>query len=509
MPTYKIAYGNSTIEGGLFLREQTKKPVFSEYEDGEGELFKHLSTFSEKSTIKESLIGFLKNAKRYVFFTSFLIQDEQIVESLIEASRRLKGHVYIMTTLKNQDFNTLASMEEEVHDEHWNFKEHIKCIQELARNGISVKARKDCHAKFAVIDDEYAIVTSANSVPTCFADIPQKNGYKREANPENGILIEMPSEVSRIANFFRFIWRSAYNYYVSPDSQIFEIGEISKHIIPINCNEPASASDQGQIVWTAPDDHRILEAMLKMIDNAQQKVCICSYLLRGIENDVLGEKLIQLANRGIKIEVLLRGMYRKDHLGSCYFLKKALGEQITIRGDFCNHSKAVLVDNKEAMIMTANIDYQHGLNSSVEVGFLSKHPDFINSVTNFLNRLRAGCVLEFIANPKQSHAAKNFSTLHKPIFAGDIILDIDQKWRGRDQIIKKLVSEMNNQLIRVSKLGNGNSPRVRLLTNNIKVDCIYRGENRLKSVHISENAYAANLHFQQVLPESTIEINVS
>lgn len=509
MQRYRIEYGNSRIDGGLFLKRESAEQTYFEYKDGEGKLFKHLSTFSGRSTIKESLIDILKNAQRYIFFASFLIQDEQIVEDLIEASRRLKGHVYILTTLKNQDFDAIAPQEDDAHDDQWNFKEHIRCIQELARNGISVKARKDCHAKFAVIDDKYAIVTSANSVPTCFIDLPQKSGRIRAANPENGIFIEVPSEVNRIANFFRSIWRSAYNYYISPDSRIFEIGEFNKNIMPIHCSEPAFASDEGQILWTAPNDNRILKTLLDMIEGARRKITISSWVIKGIEKHLLGQKLLQSVKRGVEIEILLRGMYRRDHLESCYFLKKALGEHVSIKGDFCNHSKAVLIDNKEAMVMTANIDSKHGLDSSVEVGFVSKHADFVSSVAYFLKRLRAGCVLEFVANPKQKHAAQRFPTLSSPILTGNIIIDIDQKWKGRSQSIKELVSEMGSQLIRVSNPRDTNRQQIRLLTNNIIVDCSNRGENRLTALRVSESASAANLHFQQILPETTIEINVS
>ena len=159
--------------------------------------------------------------------------------------------------------------------------------------------------------------------------------------------------------------------------------------------------------------------------------------------------------------------------------------------------------------MTANIDSQHGLDSSVEVGFLSKQSDIVKSVANFLNRLRAGCVLEFIANPTQDQAAQRFSTLSIPILTGNIILDVDQKWKGRDQRIKKLISEMSNQLIRVSNPRDKNNQRIRLLTNNMIVDCTNLGENRLKALRISETASAANLHFQQILPKTTIEINVN
>jgi flagellar biosynthesis/type III secretory pathway chaperone len=507
MPQYKIAYGGSIIDGGLFLRRQTPPSLMPEYKDGTGGSFKHLSTFSGKSTIKESLVELLNSAQTYVFFTSFLIQDGQIIQSLIDAARRLRGHVYVLTTLKDNDFDAL--LENEIDDDQWNFKEHIECVRQLVRNGISVKARKDCHAKFAVIDDKYAVVTSANAVPTCFTDIQQKNGRLREANPENGVLIEIPSEVKRLSNFFRAIWRSAYNYELPPDAQISDIAEFSKEIMPITCREPASVSDEGRIVWTAPGDCRILNSIAKMIDTARQKITICSYVIKGIEKHLLGCKLLEAAKRGVEIEILLRGMYRRDHLDSCYFLKKALKEQINIHGDFCNHSKAVLIDDKEAMIMSANIDSQHGLDSSVEMGFLSQQPDFINSVANFINRLRAGCCLEFIANPKQKHAAEQFSTLSKPILTGNFSITIGQRWKDRDQIVKKMISEMNNQLIRVANPEEERNHKVRLLTNTIIVDCAHNGDSRLQVLRISETAAAANARFQQILPETTIEVNVS
>jgi len=508
MPKYKIAYGSSRISGGLFLRQEAPKNTNYKYTDGEGKYFKHLSTFAGKSTIKENLIELLENAKRYVFFTSFLIQDEQIIESLIKAVRRPKGHVYVLTTLKSQDFDIIASQGNGDQDDEWNFKEHTKCIQELVRNGISVKARKDCHAKFAIIDDRYATITSANSVPTCFSNIQQKSGRVREANPENGVMIEIPSEVNRIANMFRSIWRSSYNYYISPDSRVFEIGEVSNKILSIESNEPDFSSDEGRVIWTAPNDCRIRETLAEMIDTAKETITISSWVIKGIEKHVLGEKLLQSAKRGVEIEILVRGMYRRDHLESCHFLKQAVGKEITIRGDFCNHSKAALIDNKWAMLMSANIDSQHGLDSSVEVGFESKQSGFVDSVANFLNRLRAGCVLEYVANPTQSDASRRFATLSKPILVGDITIDIEQAWMRRGQIIEKLISEMKSQLIRVSSDGGKSDPKVSLLTDNIKVDCINRGNNVLKVLNIRKSTATENMRFQQILPETIIEVNV-
>jgi len=509
MPQYKIHYGNSTIDGGLFLRRQMSQTEMPHYQDGQGQRFRHLSTFSGKSTIKEGLIDLLNGAKEYIFFASFLIQDDDIIRSLINSVKRLRGHVYVLTTLKDSDFNSLGLLESQINDDQWNFKDHIKCVQKLVHHGISVKARKDCHAKFAVIDDKYAIVTSANSVPTCFGDVPQKSGRIREANPENGVLIELPLEVKRLGNFFRAIWRSAHNYELPPDSRISEIVELSKGIIPITCCEPASMPDDGQILWTAPGDCRILNSIIKMIDAARKRIIISSWVIKGIEKHVFGDKLIETAKRGVEIELLLRGMYRRDHLDSCYFLKKKLGEQIRISGDFTNHSKAILTDESEAMVLTANIDSQHGLDFSVEIGFLSKVPDFVNSVGNFLDRLRAGCCLEYVANPKQKYAAEKYSSWDKPVITSDLVIDVGQQWKSKSQSVRKMISEMNDQLIRVSLPEENTKHRLRLLTNNMIVDCANYGNNRLKLLHIDETAAASNLRFQQILPEMTIQIDVS
>lgn len=506
MSNYRIEYGDSKIEGGLFLRQKPSSTASLDYTDGEGECFKHLSTFSQRSTIKEQLIEMLDNAKRYIFFTSFMIQDKQLVEHLIAASRRLKGHVYVLTTLKDHDFNTLIAQQDDAGDDQWNFKEHIDCIEDLVRHGISVKARRDCHAKFAVSDDKQVIVTSANAVPTCFEKIQQKSGHLRDANPENGVLIEIPSEVNRIANFFRAIWRNAHNYYVSPNSQLIDIREINKNFIPIRCKEPRLTSDLGKIIWTAPDDLRILNEISSMIDTAKQKITISSYLIKGIETHVLGQKISQAVKRGVEIEILLRQMYRSDHQKSCYYLK-TLGEQVQIRGDFCNHSKSVLVDNNKAMIMSANIDAQHGLDSSVEVGFVSSHPDFIRCVGGFLNRLKAGCTLEFVVNPTQHQAAQGFPTFSKTIIKNEMSLHFDPKLKHRERIIKKLISEMSHQLMRVSHVEKNKSEKVTLLTESLKINCIQGGEGKYHVQHVVETPAAQGMRFQYLLPRMIIEIH--
>jgi phosphatidylserine/phosphatidylglycerophosphate/cardiolipin synthase-like enzyme len=510
MRTYKIEYGDSIIDGGLFLKNPAMNSSAVDYADHSGDFFRHLSTFTERSTIRECLIEHLDQAQKHIFFASFLIQDDQIIQHLVEAAKRLKGHVYVLTTLKKNDFEVISLLQDDADHHEWDFNAHMECVKYLATCGISVKARKDCHAKFAVFDDQSAVITSANAVPTCYTNIKQSNGHMRKANPENGVLIEIPSEVDRIANFFRSIWRSAYNYYIAPDRNFSDVGEFSKDIIPVHCEEPTYPSDKGQIIWTAPDDFRILNSLLEMIDTADHKLRISSYVFKGLSGHLVSRKLQQAAKRDVEIEVFVRGMSRRDHLDSCYHLKKTLGDQIRIYGDFYNHSKSVVVDDKQAMILTANLDSQHGLDSSVEVGFVSSDFEFVTSVSRFLDRLRAECVLEFIANPRQSQAGERFSTLHNPVLAQkeNLTININHYWKNRNKVVDKLITTMQRQIIKISGNQQNGRKNHHLSTDDIIVEFIHNGDGRLNVQRVIETPEAANLRYKQILTKSVITINV-
>ena len=165
---------------------------------------------------------------------------------------------------------------EAADDGDGDFESHIRCVKHLTQQGLLVKARSDCHAKFVTIDDMEAIVTSANAVPTCYGNVAKPRGGVREANPENGVLVQFPSEVNRLANFFQTIWRNSCNYYVSPDSSIFEVQQIKSGILPVNPLEPAHPAGEGKILGTSPGDLRLLRCILGMVG---ERVGDCRYRL--------------------------------------------------------------------------------------------------------------------------------------------------------------------------------------------------------------------------------------
>lgn len=447
MPQFSVDYGEAVIADGYFLKRQSQPPMSERYVDGEGAFFRHISTFPDQSTIKESILDLLKQAKRNVLFCNFLLQDEEILRAIFETSRRLSGHVYVLTTLKADDFRQAGGAGDDVEGD---FESHMRCVKQLTGEGMLVKARSDCHAKFMTVDDRQAIVTSANAVPTCYGNVPKPNGGTREANPENGILFNIPSEVRRLANFFRSLWRNGSNYYVAPDAKVFEVQQIQSGTPHVKALEPSKPADDGEVLWTAPSDPRILRRFLDMIKKARKDIFLSTWVMKGMDTHELGDAIRKASSRGIRFQILVRGMnWREDHRQQCYLMARNLGPNGIILGDYWNHSKAVVVDSSEAMVMTANMDAQHGLDNGIEVGFHSRQPSFVGSVNTFLNHLSNNAKFEFVSNPTQTMMAERYGNQRGQRLEGMIRIRVQSKGKLIGNLVRKWCDAARSELIRV------------------------------------------------------------
>jgi len=430
MPVYTVDYGPNHVAEGLFLRRMTGREEYVEgkYQDIGGDSFRHISTFPGHSTIKESMLDALDSASQRVFFTTFLIQEKEIVSKLIDTAERLHGRVYVLTTLQDDDFAAADDLEEE---NEGTFEEHIASVERLTRNGISVKARKDCHAKFMVVDDQRALITSANAVPTCLRDIQSEDGRVRSANPENGLLFTNQSEVFRLANLFRAIWREGYHFVVAPGSRTFNISENSHVPETLGISLPEPATSEGEVIWTAPGRHGLRDRIIHMLDNAKERVRLSTWVIKGMAGHSVGKAIISAAERGVEIAMLVRGMnYRDDLKDQCYRLVTAT-DNVKILGDYANHSKAIVADGKEGLVLTANLDAQHGLDNGVEVGYWSADENVVRSIGHFLDRLFGEAAFEFVAKPTQSEVSQRYHGGEDSPLDGDVRIKLDLPGRGR------------------------------------------------------------------------------
>ncbi len=409
MPTYEVNYGPQPVAEGLFLIRIDRPQAAAPYVDGGGKGSAHLSTFPERSTILEAVLNLLGRARRHVFFANFLIQEQEVVDALVAAAKRLQGHVYVLTTLKPEDFNSISLNQDNDADADIgaDFGEHMACVEQLSRAGLLIKARSDCHAKFMSIDDEQAIVTSANAVPTCYHSTNGRYGRLRQPNGENGVLLTIPREVRRLANLFRAMWRDGCKYYVAPGGDVFDIADIPLYQQAVQVKEPPR-SGGNEVIWTLPGDLRLREHLISMIQAAKQRIDLSTWVIKGMNDHAVGHALADAASRGVHVKIIVRGMQRADHCQQCRQLCLRLGEQVEILGDYLNHSKAVVADSHEALVLTANLDAQHGLDNGVEVGFRSTDSGFVAATETYLDRLSREAAFRFAPEPTQAAAAERY-----------------------------------------------------------------------------------------------------
>jgi hypothetical protein len=510
MPQFSVDYGEAAIADGFFLLRQSQPQFLGQYADGEGPFFRHISTFPDLSTIKEAVLDLLRQAKHHVLFCNFLLQDEEVLQTLLETSRRLSGHVYILTTLKANDFSRAAGAGD---DAEGDFESHMLCVKQLTREGLLVKARSDCHAKFMTVDDRQAIVTSANAVPTCYGNVLRLDGRTRGANPENGILFNIPSEVGRLANFFRALWRNACNYYVAPDPEVFEVQQIQSGTPLVKPTESSQPADEGEVLWTTPSDPRILHRFLDMVKGARKDIYLSTWVIKGMDAHVLGDAIRKASLRGVRVQIIVRGMnWRDDHRKQCYLLARELGGNGIILGDYWNHSKAIVVDSTDAMVMTANMDAQHGLDNGIEVGFHSRQPSFVEAVSRFLDRLANEAAFEFVPNPTQAMMAKRYGGQRGEQLEGKIHIQVESKEKHIIRLVRQWCDAASSELVRVAKRKNrkGDEELV-LLTDKMTIHINPSNSNSKRLVANSINDQPAKeelVRFDSYLGRANIICNV-
>lgn len=507
MPQFRVDYGDAVIPDGFFLQRAVPPQAAEGYADGDGPFFRHLSTFPGRSTIKEAVLDLLARAQRRVFFCNFLLQDEDVLQALLAAARRMHGHVYILTTLKADDF---AQGGETRDDVERDFESHMRCVKQLTQQGMLVKARSDCHAKFMTIDDQWAVVTSANAVPTCYGSVRKAQGGMREANTENGVLFDVPGEVRRLANFFRALWRDACNYYVTPDPIVFEVQQIHSGTPPVHPVEPTNLAEEGEVLWTAPGDVRLLKRLLEMVRRARHRLSLSTWVVKGMDTHEFGAALREAADRGVRIRLVVRGMnWRDDHRRQCYLLAHTLGGSVDILGDYWNHSKAVVVDSEEALVLTANLDAQHGLDRGVEVGFYSSQQPFVSAVTAFLNQLDAGAAFDFVPNPTQAAMAERYGRQRGQRLGGIVSIRFQPKGQYIVKLARRWCEAAGRELVRVVRRPGKGRDELLLLTNGVAVYARAGGSDTLIAHYINDNPPKSDLEsFDSYLGAGTIVVDV-
>jgi phosphatidylserine/phosphatidylglycerophosphate/cardiolipin synthase-like enzyme len=245
-----------------------------------------------------------------------------------------------------------------------------------------------------------------------------------------------------------------------------------------------------------------------MLRDAKRKVTLSSWVVKGMDGHVFGDALRDAAARGVELRLLVRGMNKRDDLrDQCYRLKKVTGNRLHIVGDYWNHSKAIVVDDREAMLMTANLDAQHGLDSGVEVGFWSSSPTFVSAVDRFLDRLFNEAAFVFDTDLPQATVAHRYGKQKEPRLAGPLRLRIDSRSSYKnDAQMRRWCQELEQQLVRVARHRHDGRDQILILTDSTAAYCA-RAKDFIRVLRIEDKPpREVASRFSSYLGESDITV---
>lgn len=439
LKTKNFISGRQTLKLGRFLRISNKRiqQPFTQNETSKTiEDLSHIYTLEGVEDIYRYQVNMIKGATKSINLVSFVFDDGPLVTKIVNLliDKYKQGvDVKVFTTLKPNDFkvDSIAASEE------IDFNQHMKVVKQLARHGIRIRARRDCHGKFCVVDRKYSLISSSNLTD-----------YSYNRNPEFGCYYQNKTEVLKLACIFEHLWEQAYEFYVKNDLGNFFIQERKPEIEDYKQLFAFTKShDEYEILYTYVENTKFSETVTNLFRLAQNEIIISTYLVRALENISVGIELLNALDRGVKVSIITRPANRRaDHLEGC---QQLFNKGATIYGNLYNHAKIFTIDGRNCVIFTGNLDGVHGIENGIEFGILLKNPYYIDFPMDYNQYLLEQSEFIFTNNVTLEELSK---TQQKKINLGKISLCIPEELNTGRAILSctNIFESIGNDEIRVS-----------------------------------------------------------
>ncbi|MEV0392000.1 phospholipase D-like domain-containing protein [Polymorphospora rubra] len=400
-----IDLGALPVSGAYFLARPevpTRTPFLAApgpaTADGTDPAYRHCWTYAGGgSTIRRELVEMLDGARRKVFVASFFLGDAEVRAALCRAAERLRGGVYVISALDDRSLNRAIN---EVDDQQPVDKQtEQKRFEELTRQGIWVRGYEGCHAKFAVVDDQVALVSSANLTT-----------HALDVTGENGVVVRAAADVGTLARLFARLWQGARWEMPPGDDPVVSGRTATSRAVRVDAPKPGATGP----VWTFDDEHHIQEAIEELIDSAREELLLATFSLDSMTANprLLLDPLRVAVDRGVRVSMLLRG---RNNMSTHRADATALAELgVRLRPCRLNHAKGVIADRKRGALFSANFDARHGLTNGVEVGMRLDGTPSLDEAIRYFEQAMRECDLEFVRETTVRALTRLASPVCKP-----------------------------------------------------------------------------------------------
>jgi phosphatidylserine/phosphatidylglycerophosphate/cardiolipin synthase-like enzyme len=433
----RIDIGPQTMPGLYFLPVRSALPAWvgppalgPKPWDEENARYLFTDDVGQQPYLRQALVEMIGQARRKVFFCSYLFADRDIVEALAKAAERLRGGVYVLTALDKSLTPDLSDLEEEPDErarkQQLRQERHMENLGRLAEAGVWLRGGRDCHAKFCVIDDEVALVTSANAT---------EEAYTR--NPENGIRVHAAGLARELGRLFAAAWLYQAHTESAPGFKLdvrdlTPRSQVPWHPLVVE-HGPRAVATLGRV------EHSLRERTLALIDGAREELAIASYSAVGLRQHAVGAALRRAVERGVRLLLVLRERNgNEDQRDTCaWLIEQSRPGQVCLRGHRFTHAKVMVADGERTLLWTGNLDGHHGYDDGLEVGIELAHFRFARGVREYVAWLAAQAGHEGVVRPTLAQLAATGG----PVLSGEWTLRIPSK-------VRDVPSDLAEQLAR-------------------------------------------------------------
>ncbi|MBW4700416.1 MULTISPECIES: phospholipase D-like domain-containing protein [unclassified Micromonospora] len=393
-----VTLADRVVTGGFFVHRSSapRRTPFDGAVADPAEPYRHCWTYQGGgSTIRGELLSMLDGAREKIFVGTLFLGDRAVREALVRAATRLRGGVYVLSALDDKGLDKAINevddgMSIDDQTEYRNFKE-------LTRQGIYVRGRPGVHAKFVVVDDRVALVSSANLVTRSF-----------DVVGENGVVVTDPAHAGYLARLFARLWaESPWEMPPDRDHYLVQSRAVDRHG---TIAEPAGNGP----IWTYGKQFAILQAIRETVDNARSDLLLATFsvanmtypLLRMTARpEILFEPIRRAVERGVRVRLLMRG---RNHIRAARAEATAFAAAgVEIHADRLTHAKAVIADGRDGALFSANFLTDYGLLGGAEVGMRLDGTAALADADRYFRHVIAEADLEFVRDPTLGRLAES------------------------------------------------------------------------------------------------------
>ena len=305
----------------------------------------------------DALCRTVRHAKHLVCVSSFLIQETEFTQALLETANR--GIPVFILTAREEDLKKPA--DEMLEDERSKIDAHIELLKKFA-GVVLIRTCDNFHAKYCVVDP--LSQTPHGILMTCNANLDPMTG----TNIEIAVSLQEQEIKGLFSHFLHGFWDMANHELLGPNNfrgvRTEEFEEIDRGSITI----PAT--------WK--DGHTLQDALLDLIESAKKSIFLTAWAFE--EDGRVFPALRDAMTRGVSVTILTKPTGRTTSA-----LLPLVEKGATVLGHDRFHAKIAIVDNQKAILMTANYT-KKGLEEGFEAGILldSKDTKTLYEITSLL-----------------------------------------------------------------------------------------------------------------------------